>query len=63
MDSDVTLIELLRSIVGEPVFSFSFANIGLMIEYIFACFLSLVIIVLLFRAIFYVLNLFCFERR
>ena len=59
----MTLLELIRSIVGEPVQVFSFANMGYMIEYIFACMLSLVVIVLVFRALFNIINLFALERR
>ena len=59
----MTLLELIRSIVGERVRVFSFAKMGYMIEYIFACMLSLVVIVLVFRALFNIINLFALEKR
>lgn len=60
--AEMTLIELLRSIVGEPVQNFSFSQLGLLLEYCFGAFLALVVLVLLFRALYNIINLFCLDR-
>lgn len=57
-----SLIDLLRHIVGAPIEHFSFSQLGLLLEYCFSCFVFLVVFVLLFRALYNIINLFCLDR-
>lgn len=56
------MIELVRQIVGEPVTNVSLSNFGYVIEYLFSAFFTLVIIVLLFRALYNIMYLFTCGR-